>query len=60
MIQVVVVGWLELEGLEGDVVQGLVVEAEGHVAVLNQLVHWQDSIVGLNHDLRHLEEEIQT
>jgi hypothetical protein len=37
MVEVVIVGRLELERLEGDVVEGLVVEAEGHVAVLHQL-----------------------
>ena len=56
MVQVVVVGRLELEGLEGDVVESLVVEAEGHVAVLHQLVHRQDGVVRLNHDLRDLRE----
>ena len=57
MVQVVVVGRLELEGLEGDVVESLVVEAEGHVAVLHQLVHQQDGVVRLNHDLRDLREK---
>ena len=57
MVQVVVVGRLELEGLEGDVVESLVVEAEGHVAVLHQLVHRQDGVVRLNHDLGDLREK---
>ena len=57
MVQVVVVGRLELEGLEGDVVESLVVEAEGHVAVLHQLVYRQDGVVRLNHDLGDLREK---
>ena len=56
MVQVRV-GWRsQLQGLEANVVEGLVVEAEGHVAVLNQLVDGEDGVVRLDHDLGNLGE----
>ena len=51
MVQVVVVGRLELEGLEGDVVECLIVEAEGHVTVLDKLVRREHRVVWLHNDV---------
>ena len=54
VVEVHVGGGPELERLEADVVERLVVEAEGHVAVLHQLVHREDGVVRLHHHLGHL------
>jgi hypothetical protein len=47
------VGGLELQCLEADVVEGLVIKDLCHVAVFHQLVHGQDRVVVLHHNLRH-------
>eukprot|EP00916_Digyalum_oweni_P002874 GHVL01005321.1.p2 GENE.GHVL01005321.1~~GHVL01005321.1.p2 ORF type:complete len:203 (-),score=15.70 GHVL01005321.1:149-757(-) len=54
MVQITVGGGGQLEGTEADVVQSLVVDAEGLVCVLNQLVHGQGGVVGLDHGVGHL------
>ena len=43
-----------LKGSEADVIQGLVVNHEGLVGVLDQLVQGQGGVVGLYHRVRHL------
>lgn len=50
MIQVVVVGGFQPQGLEANVIKGLVVEAKCHVRILDQLVGRQDRIIGLYND----------
>merc|ERR1712205_22390 len=44
----------ELQSAEADVVQGLVVDAEALVSVLDKLVHRQGGVVGLHDRVRHL------
>ena len=44
----------ELEGAEADVVEGLVVEEEGLVGVLDELVDGEDAVVGLDDGVGHL------
>ena len=39
---------------EADVVESLIVNAEGLVSVLHQLVDWQGGVVGLHHGVGHL------
>ncbi len=44
----------QLQGAHADVVESLVVDAEGLVRVLHQLVDRQRGVVGLHHRVRHL------
>ena len=44
-------------GPETDVIEGLVVDAEGLVGVLHQLVHRQRRVVRLHHRVGHLFKE---
>ena len=44
-------------GPETDVIEGLVVDAEGLVRVLHQLVHRQRRVVRLHHRVGHLFKE---
>ena len=53
MVQVPVGGSGELEGAEADVVEGFVVDAEGLICVLHQLVDGQGSVVGFHHCVGH-------
>lgn len=55
MIQVWIGRGFQLQGLETDIVECLIVKAEGHITVLHQLMSRQHSIVRLNHNLGHLE-----
>ena len=48
MIQVTVGGRGQLQRTEADIVQSLVVNAEGFVCVLNQLVDGKGGVVGFN------------
>ena len=54
MVEVAVGGRRQLERAEADVVQGLVVDAERLVRVLDQLVDGQRGVVRLHHHVRHL------
>jgi hypothetical protein len=54
MVQVTIGGCGELECAEADVVQGLIVNAEGLVGVFDQLVDREGGIVGLNNSVRDL------
>ena len=54
MIQVTIVGVLELQGAEADVVKSFVINAEGFVSVFNQLVNGEGGVVRLNDGVRHL------
>ncbi len=54
MVQGSVGGSSELEGAEADVVQGLIVDAEGPVRVLDQLMHGEGCIVGSGDGVRYL------
>merc|ERR1719209_662518 len=54
MVQIPV-GWVgQLQCTEADVVESLVVDAEGLISVLNKLVHGEGGVVGLHHSVRHL------
>merc|ERR1719222_1671600 len=49
------VSWVgQLQCAEADVVESLVINAEGFISVLNKLVHGECGIVGLHHCVRHL------
>lgn len=54
MVQVSVSWGGEFESTEADIIQSLVVNAEGLVRVLHQLVNRQGSVVGLHNSVRHL------
>lgn len=54
VVQVAVGGGRELEGTETDVVQRLVVDTEGLVRVLNELVDGEGGVVGLNDGVGNL------
>lgn len=54
MVQVIVGRGGQLESAEADVVQRLVINAEGLVGVLNELVDGEGGIVGLNNSVRNL------
>ena len=51
MVQVSVSGSGEFEGAEADVVEGFVVDAEGFVRVLHQLMDGQSSVVRLHYSV---------
>ena len=54
MVQIPV-GWVgQLQRAEADVVESLVVNAEGLVSVLDKLVHRERGVVRLHHSVRHL------
>jgi len=59
-VQVGVRGALNVEGLAADVVDGLVVEHDGDVSVLQQRVGGQDGVVGLNDGGRDLGRRIDS
>lgn len=54
MVEVSVRGCGQLQCAEADVVQGLIVNAEGLVRVLNKLVYREGGIVRLNDSVGHL------
>mmetsp|Transcript_13666 Transcript_13666/g.19951 ORF Transcript_13666/g.19951 Transcript_13666/m.19951 type:complete len:499 (-) Transcript_13666:33-1529(-) len=54
VVKVTVGGGGELEGTEADVVQGLVVEDHALVGVLDELVHGEGGVVGLDNGVGHL------
>jgi len=53
-VQVGVGGALDVEGATADVVDGLVVEHDGNVGVLEERVSRKDGVVGLNNGRGHL------
>ena len=55
MVQVIVGRRGQLESAETDIVQCLIVNAEGLVGVLNELVDGESGIIGLNNSVRNLE-----
>ena len=54
MIEVTIGGSFELQGSEADVVQGLIVNAEGLVGVLDQLMDRQGGVVRLDDGVGNL------
>jgi hypothetical protein len=57
MIEVTIGGVGELEGTEADLIEGFIINTEGGIRVLHELVNGEGSIVGLNDrvgDLRGL------
>ena len=55
MVEVTVGGGSELEGTEADVVEGLVVNAESLIGVLNELMDGEGGVVRLNNGIGNLE-----
>jgi len=53
-VEVAVAGGLHAEGTRADVVQGLVVDAVGLIAVIDELVHRESAVVGFHNSVRHL------
>ena len=58
MVQVAICGCCQLECAEADVIEGFVVNAEGLISVLNQLVDRESSIVGFNNCVRYLQKNV--
>lgn len=56
MVEIPVSGCGELQGAEADVIQRLVIYAEGFIRVLHQLVDRERGVVRLHHGIRYLEE----
>jgi hypothetical protein len=54
VVQVTEGGGGELEGTEADVVKGLVIEDHALIGVLNELMHGEGGVVGLNDGVGHL------
>ena len=54
VVQVTVGGGGQLQGAEADVVQGLVVDNHDLIGVLNELVHGEGGVVGLDDGVGHL------
>ena len=54
MVEVTVGGVGQFESAEADVVEGLVVDAEGLVGVLDELVDGEGGVVGLDDGVRDL------
>jgi len=54
MIQITIGGGCELKRAKADVVQSFVVNHEGLIGVLDQLMEGQDGIVGFHNGVRHL------
>ena len=54
VVQVAIAGRIELQGAEADIVQGLVVDTEGLVRVLDQLVDGKSGVIGLDNGIRDL------
>merc|ERR1712195_469401 len=48
MVEITVGGGGELEGPEADIVEGLIVDAHNLIGVLNELMHGEGGVVGLN------------
>jgi len=44
----------ELEGVEADVVQGLIIQGEALVSILHQLMDRKSGVIGLYHSVRNL------
>ncbi|GMR35948.1 hypothetical protein PMAYCL1PPCAC_06143, partial [Pristionchus mayeri] len=55
MVEISISGVGQLEGAEADVVEGLVVDAEGLVGVFDELVDRKRRVVGLDNGVRDLE-----
>jgi hypothetical protein len=54
MVEITVGGGGELEGAEADIIQGFVIDAEGLVRVLNELMDGECGVVGFNDGVGHL------
>ena len=54
VVQVTVGGRGQLEGAETNIVQRFVIDTEGLIRVLDQLVHGQHGVVWFNDSIRHL------
>ena len=53
MVEITIGGCGQLQGTEADVVEGLVVDAEALICVLNQLMHRESGVVWLDNRVRH-------
>lgn len=56
MVQVTICGGGELESTQANVIEGLVVDTEGLVRVLNELMDGKSGVVRLNNGVRDLEQ----
>lgn len=56
MVQVTICGGGELESTQANVIEGLVVDTEGLVRVLNELMDGKSGVVWLNNGVRDLEQ----
>ncbi len=54
MVEVSIGRGCELESSEADVIECLIVNAEGFISVLHKLVHRESGIVWLHHCVRDL------
>merc|ERR1712036_140371 len=54
MVEITVGGGGELEGPEADIVEGLVVNAHPMIGVLDELMHGEGGVVGLDDSVGHL------
>ena len=54
MVEVSVGRRCQLQGAEANIVQGLIVNAEGLIRVLHELVDRESGVVGLHHGVGHL------
>ena len=54
MVQITIAGGSELQGAEADIVQSLVIDTEGLVRVLDQLVDGEGGVVGLDNGVGDL------
>ena len=54
MVEVSICWGGQFQSAEADVIKSLVVNAEGLIGVLNQLMNRQSGIVWFNHSVRHL------
>jgi hypothetical protein len=54
MVKITIGGGGELEGTEADIVKGLVIDAHDIIGVLDELMHGEGSVVGLDDGIRDL------
>jgi hypothetical protein len=58
VVEVAVGGGRELQGTEADIIKSLVVDTEGLVRVLDELVHREGGVVRLDDGIGDLKEDI--
>jgi len=53
MVEISVCGGCQFEGSEADIIECLIVNDHALISVLDQLMHRESGVVGLNHSVRH-------